>query len=87
MIYTDPVYCGLSNAWLLTYVAGKGKTKIEETEEQKSLRREIRKDWSSMEPRLIEMAHKLEASKLIDSNDYVWIRGKISNLAKHFDRQ
>ena len=66
---------------------GKGKTKVEETEEEKNLRQEIRKDWSSMEPKLIEMAHKLEDSKLIESKDYVWIRGKISNLARHFDRQ
>ena len=33
------------------------------------------------------MAHKLEDYKLIESKDYVWIRGKIPNLAKHFDRQ
>ncbi len=29
-----------------------------EGEEQVAIRKEIRKDWGQMEPRLIEMAHK-----------------------------
>ena len=33
------------------------------------------------------MVHKLEDSKLIEPKDYVWIRDKISNLAKHVGRR
>ena len=68
-------------------MAAKEKAKTEESQPQKELRQEIRKEWSTIEPKLIEMAHKLEDSKIIEPKDYVWIRGKISNLAKHFDRQ
>lgn len=68
-------------------MAAKDKPKTEEFLPQKELGQEIRKEWSTIEPKLIEIAHKLEDSKLIESNDYVWITGKISNLAKHFDRQ
>jgi hypothetical protein len=58
-----------------------------ETEEQLAIRKEIRKEWSSMEPKLIEMAHKLEDNGLIENKDYFWIKGRISNLSKHFDKQ
>ena len=68
-------------------MAAKDKPKTEESQTQKELRQQIRKEWGAIESKLIEMAHKLEDSKLIESKDYVWIRGKISNLAKHFDRQ
>ena len=61
--------------------------KKEETEEQLAIRKEIRKDWGQMEPRLIEMAHKLEDNGLIENSDYIWLKGKISNLSKHFDKQ
>ena len=40
-----------------------------------------------MELKLIGVAHKLEDSELIESKDYVWIRGNISNLANQFDRK
>jgi hypothetical protein len=68
-------------------MAAKEKPKTEESQNKIETRQEIRKEWSAIEPKVIEMAHKLEDSKLIDPKDYVWIRGKISNLAKHFDRQ
>ncbi len=29
-----------------------------ETDEQTAIRKDIRKDWGQMEPKLIEMAHK-----------------------------
>ena len=54
-----------------------------ETEEQQA----IRKDWGQMEPKLIEMAHKLEVNGLIENKDYIWLKSKISNLSKHFDKQ
>ena len=68
-------------------MAAKEKPKTEESQNKIETRQEIRKEWSAIEPKLIEMAHKLEDSKLIDPKDYVWIRGKIPNLAKHFERQ
>ena len=40
-----------------------------ETEEQLAIRKEIRKEWSSMEAKLIEMAHKLEDNGLIENKD------------------
>ena len=65
----------------------KEKPKTQETEEQTAIRKEIRKDWSSMEPKLIEIAHKLEDNGLIEDKDYIWLKSKISNLIKHFDKQ
>ena len=65
----------------------KEKPKTQETEEQTAIRKEIRKDWGQMEPRLIEMAHKLEDNGLIENKDYIWLKGRISNLSKHFDKQ
>lgn len=64
----------------------KGQPKTE-TEEQTVIRKEIRKEWSSMEPKLIEMAHKLEDNGLIENKDYIWLKSRISNLSKHFDKQ
>ena len=61
--------------------------KKEETEAQLAIRKEIRKDWGQMEPRLIELAHKLEDNGLIENKDYIWLKGRISNLSKHFDKQ
>lgn len=58
-----------------------------ETEEQTAIRKEIRKEWGSMEPKLIEMAHKLENNDLIENRDYIWLKSRISNLSKHFDKQ
>ena len=58
-----------------------------ETEEQLAIRREIRKNWGLMEPKLIEMAHKLEDNELITNKDYIWLKSRISNLSKHFDKQ
>ena len=58
-----------------------------ETEEQLVIRKEIRKKWSTMEPKLIEMAHKLEDNGLIENKDYIWLKSRISNLSKHFDKQ
>ena len=58
-----------------------------ETEEQTAIRKEIRKEWGSMEPKLIEMAHKLENNGLIENRDYIWLKSRISNLSKHFDKQ
>ena len=57
-----------------------------ESEESQKVRDEVRKQWGDIEPKLIDMAHKLEDSKLIESKDYVYIRNRISGLAKHFDR-
>ena len=65
----------------------KEKPKTQETEEQIAIRKEIRKDWGSMEPKLIEMAHKLEDNGLIENKDYIWLKGRISNLSKLFDKQ
>ena len=65
----------------------KEKPKTQETEEQTAIRKEIRKEWGSMEPKLIEMAHKLEDNGLIENSDYIWLKGRISNLSKHFDKQ
>ena len=65
----------------------KEKLKTQETEEQTAIRKEIRKEWGSMEPKLIEMAHKLEDNGLIENSDYIWLKGRISNLSKHFDKQ
>ena len=65
----------------------KEKPKTQETEEQIAIRKEIRKEWGSMEPKLIEMAHKLEDNGLIENSDYIWLKGRISNLSKHFDKQ
>ncbi len=38
----------------------KEKPESEENEKEMAVRKEIRKEWSSLEPKLIEMAHKLE---------------------------
>ena len=65
----------------------KEKPKTQETEEQTAIRKEIRKEWGSIEPKLIEMAHKLEGNGLIENSDYIWLKGRISNLSKHFDKQ
>lgn len=65
----------------------KEKPEAHEIEEQTTIRNEIRKDWSSMEPRLIEMVHKLEDNGLIENKDYIWLKSRISNLSKHFDKQ
>jgi inactivated superfamily I helicase len=65
----------------------KEKPKTQETEEQIAIRKEIRKEWGSMEPKLIEMAHKSEDNGLIENSDYIWLKGRISNLSKHFDKQ
>ena len=65
----------------------KEKPKTQETEEQIAIRKEIRKEWGSIEPKLIEMAHKLEGNGLIENSDYIWLKGRISNLSKHFDKQ
>jgi len=65
----------------------KEKPKNQETEEQQAVRKEIRKEWGSMEPRLIEMAHKLEDNGLIENKDYIWLKSRISNLSKHFYKQ
>lgn len=43
----------------------------QETDERTAIRKEIRKEWSSMEPKLIEMAHKLEDKGLIENKDYI----------------
>ena len=32
-----------------------------ETEDQQAIRKEVRKDWGSMEPKLFEMTHKLDS--------------------------
>ena len=61
----------------------KEKPKKQETEEQTA----IRKEWGSMEPKLIEMAHKLKDNDLIENKDYIWLKSRISNLSKHFDKQ
>lgn len=65
----------------------KEKPKTQETEEQLAIRKENRKEWCAIEPKLIEMAHKLEDNELIENKDYIWIKGRSSNLSKHFDKQ
>jgi hypothetical protein len=40
-----------------------------------------------MEPKLIEMAHKLKDNGLIENKDYIWLKGRIPNVSKHFDKQ
>ena len=40
-----------------------------------------------MEPKLIEMAHKLEDNGLIENKDYIWLKSRISNLSKQFNKQ
>ena len=65
----------------------KEKPENKETEEQLAIRKEIRKEWSAMEPKLIEMVHKLEDNGLIENKDYIWLKGSISNLSNHFDKQ
>ncbi len=40
-----------------------------------------------MEPKLIEMTHKLEDNDLIEKRDYIWLKARISNLSKHFDKK
>ncbi|QRF75977.1 hypothetical protein Thermo_01487 [Thermoplasmatales archaeon] len=65
----------------------KEKPKRTETEEQQAVRKEIRKEWGSMEPKLIEMTHKLEDNGLIENKDFLWIKTRISNLSRHFDKQ
>jgi hypothetical protein len=47
----------------------------------------IQYKWSSMEPKLIEMTHKLEDNDLIEKRDYIWLKARISNLSKHFDKK
>ena len=44
----------------------KGQPKTE-TEEQIAIRKEIRKECSTMEQKLIEMAHKLEDNEIIEN--------------------
>ena len=82
----DPVKYGLYNTYEYYHMA-KEKPETQETEEQTAIRKEIKKEWSSMEPKLIEMAHKLEDNGLIENKDYIWLKGRISNLSKHFDKQ
>lgn len=57
----------------------KEKPKIHETEEQLAIRKEVRKEWSAIDPKLIEMAHKLEDHGLIENKDYIWIKGTLSH--------
>ncbi len=83
----NPVKYGLYNACEYYHMAKEKPEKKEETEEQLAIRREIRKEWSTMEPKLIEMAHKLEDNSLIENKDYIWLKSRISNLSKHFDKQ
>ena len=82
----NPVNDGLNSDRELLFMA-KDKPKTRETEEQLAIRKEIRKEWSSMEPKLIEMAHKLEDNGLIENKDYIWLKSRISNLSKQFDKQ
>ncbi|AKA48772.1 hypothetical protein IX51_06270 [uncultured archaeon] len=65
----------------------KDKPEKKETEDQQKLRQEIRKLWSDIEPQLITMAHKLEDAGCIENKDYIWLKSRISNLSKHFDKQ
>ena len=82
----NPVNDGLNIGCELIFMA-KEKSKIEETEKQLTIRREIRKEWGSIEPKLNEMAHKLEDNGLIENKDYIWLKGRITNLSKYFDKQ
>lgn len=68
-------------------MAKEKQEKKEETEEQLAIRREVRKEWRSMEPKLIEMAHKSGDNGLIENEDYIWLKSRISNLSKDFDKQ
>ena len=86
IICPAPENNGLNIDCELLFMA-KEKPARQETEEQTAIRKEIRKEWGSMEPRLIEMAHKLEDSGLIENKDYIWLKSRISNLSKHFDKQ
>ena len=63
------------------------ETPKKETDELQAISKEIRKEWSTMEPKLIEMVHKLEDNELIENKDYIWLKSRISNLSKHFDKQ
>ena len=83
----NPVKYGLNNAYEYYHMAIEKPENKVETERQLAIRKEIRKEWSSMEPKLIEMAHKLENNSLIENNDYIWLKSRISNLSKHFDKQ
>ena len=78
---------GLNNTYEYYHMTKEKSDKKLETEEQLAIRKEIRKEWSLMEPRLIEMAHKLEDNELIENKDYIWLKSRISNLSKHFDKQ
>ena len=78
---------GLYNAYEYYHMAKEKSEKKLETEEQLTIRKDIRKEWSSMEPKLIEMAHKLEDNGLIENKDYIWLKSRISNLSKQFDKQ
>ena len=78
---------GLNNAYEYYHMAKEKSEKKLGTEEQLAISKEIRKEWSSMEPKLIEMAHKLEDNGLIENKDYIWLKSRISNLSKHFDKQ
>ena len=81
----DPVKYGLYNTYEYYHMAKEKPTK--ENKEQVAIRKEIRKEWSAMEPKLIEMAHKLEDKGLIENKDYIWLKSRISNLSKQFDKQ
>ncbi|MFG1449183.1 MAG: hypothetical protein AAE983_00885 [Thermoplasmataceae archaeon] len=76
---------GLDNAFEFFHLAKEQPKK--ETEEQIAIRKEICRDWSVIEPELIEMAHKLEDHGLIENMDYILIKGRIFNLSLHFDEQ
>jgi hypothetical protein len=56
----------------------KRKPEEQKTEEHQAIRREIRKDWSYIEPKLIDMTHKLEDNGLIENKDYIWLKSRIS---------
>ena len=86
IICPKPVNDGLNIDCELIFMA-KEKPEIEETEKQLAIRKEIRKEWSTIEPKLIDMAHKLEDNGLIGNRDYIWLKSRISNLSKHFDKQ
>ena len=46
---------GLNINWVLFHMAAKEKVKTEESQPQKESRQEIRKEWSPIEPKLIEI--------------------------------
>lgn len=60
----------------------KEKPQIEESEKEIAMRKEFRKEWSEIEPKLVEMAHKSEDNGLIENKDYIWLKSRISNLSK-----